>query len=104
MERADRLGRRSTSSIAAFRREKTYMTLDASNEEFIGICFRILDEVRRGLFSGDGNERDTFISRFEPDDLRAFNGPTARFLGAITLSLASFGFLLFLGSGRRWSK
>lgn len=78
------------------------MTLDTCNEKFIGVGFRILNEVWRGLFCWDSNERDTFVCWFKPDNLGPLNRSTTRFFGTVSFPLSPFCFLFFLGgSGRR---
>ena len=79
------------------------MALDASNKEFVGICIGVLDEVLGRLFCWDGDERDTLISWFEPNDLGAFNRSPG-FITAVTFTLATFSLLLFFGSGGRGTK
>jgi hypothetical protein len=76
------------------------MTLDTRNKESVSVCLRVLNEVGRGLLSGDRNERDALVGRLEPDDLRPFRGLLFVILGTITLTFTSFSFLFFL-RGRR---
>ena len=80
------------------------MTLDASNKQLISIDFRILNKICRCLFGGDGNQRYALVSGFEPDDLRAFNRATSRFIPAVTLPFPAFSLLFLFGSSRRWTE
>lgn len=80
------------------------MALDASNEKLVGISLRILDKVGRSLFGRNGNKRNTFVRRLEPDDLWAFNGSATRFFGTVAFSFTPLGLLFLFGRGRRWSK
>ena len=79
------------------------MTLDASNEKFVGVRFRVLNEVDRCLFRGDGDEGDTFIGWLEPDDLGALDRSPG-LITTITLTFATFGLLFLLGSSRGWAE
>lgn len=83
---------------------RTYMTLDACNEKFINVGFGILNEVWWGLFCGDGNERDTFVCWFKPDNLGPLNRSATRFFGTVSFPLSPFCFLLLLGGSRRRTK
>ena len=76
------------------------MSLDTSHEELVGICLGVLDKVRRSLLSRNSDERNTLVSRLEPDDLGTFNG-TPGFITTVALTFTTFSFLLFLGSSRR---
>ena len=79
------------------------MALDAGNKQLVGICLRVLHEVRWGLFGGDGNEWYTFVRGLEPDNLGALYRTTG-LVPTITLAFAAFGLLLLFGGGRRWAE
>jgi hypothetical protein len=78
----------------------THMTLDARHEQFIYICVGILDEIRRGLLSGDGDERDALVRRLKPDDLGALNWRTTRLVTTVSLTLTTFSLLFLLRCSR----
>lgn len=80
------------------------MTLDTSNEEFVDICVGVLDKVRRCLFGRNGNKRDSLVRGLEPNNFRAFNRSTSRFVTAVTFTFATLSFLLLLGGRRRRTK
>ena len=79
------------------------MTLDAGDEQLVGICLRVMHEVRGRLLSGDSNEGNTLVSRLEPDNLGAFNRAT-RLVTAITFTLTALSLLLLLGRCGRWTQ
>ena len=79
------------------------MTLNAGNEQFVNVCFRILNEVWRSLFCRDSDEGYTLICRLEPNNLGSLNR-TARFVASITFTFAAFSLLFFLCRCRRRPK
>lgn len=76
------------------------MTLDAGNKQPIGVSLRVLNKVWRSLFSRDGDKRNAFISRLEPNNLGSLDG-AARLVSTVTLALATFSFLFLFGRSRR---
>lgn len=80
------------------------MTLDTGDEQLVRICFRVLNEVRRCLFSWDSNEWHTLVGGLKPDDLRAFNGSTSGFITTVTFTFPALSLLLLLSRGRRGSQ
>jgi hypothetical protein len=79
------------------------VTLDASDEEFIGISIRILHKVWRRLFGRNSDEGYSLVGGLEPYYLRSFD-LAARFVTTIALAFTAFGFLFFFGGGRGRSK
>ena len=76
------------------------MALDTCYEQLVYIHIRVLYEVGWCLFCRYGDERNTLISRLEPDNFRSINR-ASRFITTVTLSLTTLCLLLLLGSGRR---
>lgn len=77
------------------------MTLDAGNKQFVRVSLGVLDKVRRCLLCRNSNERNTLVSRLEPDDLWPFDRTTLLLFTTVTFTLATLSFLLLLGSSRR---
>jgi len=75
------------------------VAFDASNEKLVGVRIRVLNEISRCLFRGDGDERDTLISWLEPDDLGTLDRSPG-LITAVTFTFATFGLLFLLGCGR----
>lgn len=78
----------------------TYVTLDASDKEFVDIGLRVLNEIGRCLLSRDGYQRHTLIGGLEPDDLGTLDRSTTGFIATVTFTFSTLGFLLFLGGSR----
>jgi len=97
MERTDRLGLKYKYEDILARKVRTYMTFDAGHEEFINISLRVLDEVRRGLFGRNGNQRNSLVRRLEPDNFGTFHRSSSRFVTTITFTFTPLGLLLLFG-------
>ncbi|KAJ8607307.1 hypothetical protein MRB53_040405 [Persea americana] len=72
-------------------------SLDAGNEDAIGVVLVPLDKVPGRLLGGNGNERDALIRGLEPDDLRLVL-LTVVVTTVASVSCLSLGFLLFFSS------
>jgi hypothetical protein len=77
------------------------MALDAGNKKFVDICLGVLDEIWRGLFSRNGDQRYTLVSWLKPDDFGTFNGTSSRLITTIAFTFAPLSLLLLLSSSRR---
>src|SRR5205809_771293 len=66
------------------------------NKDVICIFLVLLHKIRRGLFSGNSDQRHPFVSRFEPDNLWFVLLAIMIVAVMTTLSSLPFGFLLLL--------
>lgn len=80
------------------------MTLDASDEKLVHISLRVLNEIGRRLFGGNGDQGHSFVGRFEPYNLRALDRCSPRLVPTVALTLTALGFLLLFGRSRRWAQ
>jgi hypothetical protein len=71
-------------------------TFDASDKNLVRIILMALDKVTGSLLSGDGNQRNTFVGRLEPNNLRAVLTIRLR-AGMRPFTGSALGLLLLLG-------
>lgn len=75
--------------------DSTYVTLDASDEQLVGVRLRVLHEVRGRLLGGNSDEGNTLVGRLEPDNLGTLNR-TAGLITFVALPLTTLGLLFLL--------
>ena len=76
---------------------------NGSNKEGIAVILMIVDKVLGGLFSWDGDERDAFVGRLEPDNFWFLLLLVVLRLGRGFAASETFLLLLLLCRGRRWT-
>ncbi len=72
-------------------------SLNAGNEDPVGVVLVVFDEIARRLLGWYGDQRHTLVGRLEPYNFRLFWLSLMLVSSRVPLSLLSFGFLLLLG-------